>query len=647
MVLHRIKLFGLALSAALLVCQSVHSQPVELSEADKTFIALQEAATKDREEKAAALADQLKDYAIPSYVDYYKLKPRLWKAGASEVDAFLTRYSGTAIADRMRNDWLLELGRRRDWTAFDRHAPLFVLKDDLQVKCYELMSAAAKGKNVAEQARNLLWQPTKYGEGCKALIGGLAKNGQFNEDDVWRQIRLAGEYGLGSLAEQLAGVVGTPKKQVARAVDLPLLRLARGLGKGRDAHETFAIALGRLAKKNHEKAAAYVLKHLSRKLTEAEQGIAWAQIALPSSMLHAPEAIDYWRKAGKAPLSIEGHEWKVRTALRAGDWQMVKDAIEAMPPFLRSEPAWVYWLGRAQAAQGEARAAKKLYESISDEYHYYGQLALEELGHKTAIPNQADATTEAELWPMETNAGLARGLKFFSIGLRLEGMREWSWELLKMRDRELFAAAEYARQHQLLDRMINASSRTRHDFDFAQRYPTPYRDMMRDVTQQLGLDLAWVYGVVRQESRFIPKIRSSAGATGLMQVMPNTAKFVARKIKMQEYNKNQLDDTKINITLGTHYLKMVLNDLDGSQVLATAAYNAGPNRVRAWRAMLTAPMEGAIFAETIPFSETRGYVKHVMSNATYYSALFESRSQSLKTRLGTIAPKNNGNTNLP
>jgi len=640
-------LFGLALSAALLVCQSVHSQPVELSEADKTFIALQEAATKDREEKAAALADQLKDYAIPSYVDYYKLKPRLWKAGASEVDAFLTRYSGTAIADRMRNDWLLELGRRRDWTAFDRHAPLFVLKDDLQVKCYELMSAAAKGKNVAEQARNLLWQPTKYGEGCKALIGGLAKNGQFNEDDVWRQIRLAGEYGLGSLAEQLAGVVGTPKKQVARAVDLPLLRLARGLGKGRDAHETFAIALGRLAKKNHEKAAAYVLKHLSRKLTEAEQGIAWAQIALPSSMLHAPEAIDYWRKAGKAPLSIEGHEWKVRTALRAGDWQMVKDAIEAMPPFLRSEPAWVYWLGRAQAAQGEARAAKKLYESISDEYHYYGQLALEELGHKTAIPNQADATTEAELWPMETNAGLARGLKFFSIGLRLEGMREWSWELLKMRDRELFAAAEYARQHQLLDRMINASSRTRHDFDFAQRYPTPYRDMMRDVTQQLGLDLAWVYGVVRQESRFIPKIRSSAGATGLMQVMPNTAKFVARKIKMQEYNKNQLDDTKINITLGTHYLKMVLNDLDGSQVLATAAYNAGPNRVRAWRAMLTAPMEGAIFAETIPFSETRGYVKHVMSNATYYSALFESRSQSLKTRLGTIAPKNNGNTNLP
>jgi soluble lytic murein transglycosylase len=175
--------------------------------------------------------------------------------------------------------------------------------------------------------------------------------------------------------------------------------------------------------------------------------------------------------------------------------------------------------------------------------------------------------------------------------------------------------------------------------DFSQRYPTPFNDSMYKTTQALGMDMAWVYGLIRQESRFVMQAKSHVGASGLMQLMPATARFVAKKMGLGKLLPEQINETNTNIALGTNYLNMVLTDLGGSQALASAAYNAGPGRPRAWRASLTRPVEGAIFAETIPFNETRGYVKNVLSNATYYAALFEKKPQSLKARLGVVVPK--------
>ncbi len=642
-VLCRSMIAGLVISTASALTPLAHAS----DEADNTFLELREAARKNNASKAAERADRLKNYAIPSYVDYFRLKPRIGDASAKEVHAFLAKYEGSAIADRLRNDWLLELGRQRDWAAFDQQYSRFVLKDDLQLKCYALMSAAAKGQNVAEEARELLTTPKKYGEGCQALIAALAKNGQFNADDLWAQIRLAGEFGSGGIAENLASLTGASDKQVARAVDLPLITLLRGPQSGRAAHETFIIALGRLAKSDHEKAAAFVLKQAAGKLTSSEQALAWAQIALSASTNLAPEAIEYWRKAGNAPLSTEGYQWKVRAALRAGDWNLVRQGIEAMPAALRNDPAWVYWLGRALAAEGRQDEANRLYQSISGEHQFYGQLALEELGHKITIPYQADPVTEEEVAPMAANQGFARALKFFEMDMRFEGVREWNWELRRMNERELLAAAEFARQKHALDRMVNTSDRTKSEFDFRQRFPSPYRNLMFTATQELGLDMAWTYGLIRQESRFVMSARSSVGASGLMQLMPATARYVAKKIGMSDFSQSMVNDPKTNIVLGTNYLKMVLNDLDGSQAMASAAYNAGPKRPRAWRSTLTRTVEGAIFAETIPFAETRGYVKNVLSNATYYAALFDNRQQSLKARLGTVSPKSFVASTLP
>ena len=173
--------------------------------------------------------------------------------------------------------------------------------------------------------------------------------------------------------------------------------------------------------------------------------------------------------------------------------------------------------------------------------------------------------------------------------------------------------------------------------DFSLRYLAPYREVLKTRARQMNLDEAWVYGLIRQESRFIVDARSSAGASGLMQLMPATAKWVAKKMGLKGYRSADVTEVDTNVSLGTYYLKHVLDTLDGQPVLASAAYNAGPGRARAWRP--DSAIEGAIYAETIPFNETRDYVKKVMSNASYYAHNFSQQMQSLKQRLGTIGPR--------
>ena len=645
----RIAGISLVLASAIFMLPNAYAKKslVNFVNDDDVFQALRDAARRDDAAKAGELAAHLPNYAIPSYVDYYRLKPRLRNASEAEVRDFLKRYEGSAIADRMRNDWLLEVGRKRDWTTFDEQYPLFVVDDDMQLKCYALMSKTAKGQNVAADARTLLTSPKDYGEGCHALIATLAQNGQFNFDDVWGQIRLAAENGSTPAARRLSALTDADEKKVEQAIEKPGLVLTNGVGKGREAHELFVIALGRVAKNNHEQ-AAHALRGAAPKLSAQEQALGWSQIALQASFKLAPEAFpDYWDKAGAAPLSNDGRQWRVRMALRAGDWKQVKAGIEAMPASLRNNPAWVYWMGRALQAEGRKAEARVLFQSIADQIHFYGQLALEELGQKITVSQNPQPVTPAEIALIADNPGFRRALRFFDMNLRFEGVREWNWELRKMNEREHFAAAEFARQNNMLDRMVSTSDRTRSEFDFNQRFPSPFRDVMYSTTKALGLDMAWVYGLIRQESRFIMNARSHVGASGLMQLMPATAKFVARKIGMHQFTPNQVNDTDTNIQLGANYLNMVLKDLDGSQAMASAAYNAGPGRPRAWRSTLTHTVEGAVFAESIPFNETRGYVKNVLSNATYYAALFEGTPQSLKTRLGTVAPKGFVPTDLP
>ncbi|PWK38743.1 lytic transglycosylase domain-containing protein [Cupriavidus plantarum] len=602
---------------------------------DDAFVALREAARKNDADRAATLSAALVDYPIPSYVEYFRIKPQMFdSSGLARIDApdeqvrtFLQRYQGEAIADRMRNDWLLVLGKKRDWANFDAEYPKFVLKDDTQVECYALLSRALKGQNVAAESRAALSDVRYYGEGCVDLIGYLAQSQQIQRSDVAFQARQALEQNYTTLAARIAATVPD----------------ARGDS------DTLATIV-KMARNDPSQAAAY-LNASASSLSRDEQGAAWGVVGQYAAKKLAPEAAGYYRRqidlGGNQWLSDETQEWRVRAALRQGDWRQVRQSIELMRPELRAkDPAWTYWYGRSLAADKRPDEARAQYESIASQFNFYGQLASEELGNRIALPVRT-TVSDAEAMAMRTRPGFVRAQKFYDLNLRFEGNREWNWELRGMSDRELIAAADYARRIELLDRAVNTADRTRTEHDFSLRFLMPYRDIMQRATDDVGLDMAWAYGLIRQESRFIMNARSSAGAHGLMQVMPATAKYVARKIGMNDFSPSMMGDPNINILLGTNYMSMVLTDLDSSWTLASAAYNAGPGRPKNWRSSLNRTVEGAIFAETIPFTETRTYVKNVLSNATYYAALMSGRPQSLKDRLGSVAPSSVTTTSLP
>jgi soluble lytic murein transglycosylase len=369
-----------------------------------------------------------------------------------------------------------------------------------------------------------------------------------------------------------------------------------------------------------------------------------------------PAAAAYFRRAeamalranGTIAWSDETLAWQVRAALRAGptDWRLVRAAVDGMSEIQQREAAWAYWGARADHAlalegpEGESQRSRALrsLQAISGQMDFYGKLAAEHLGQELRLPAKPSALTSTEREAARGHAGLARAVHLIDIGLRAEGVREWNFSLRGMGDRQLLAAAQLACDREIWDRCINTSDRTRGEVDVAQRFPMPFRDAVVTQANRTGIDPAFVYGLIRQESRFVMDARSHAGASGLMQIMPATARWTARQIGVP-YAPGRLYDRDLNLRLGTSYLKLLLDDFEGSQALAAAAYNAGPGRPRRWR---DGPeLDPAMWAETIPFSETRDYVKKVLSNAVYYAAILRDEEPlSLRARLGaSIGPR--------
>jgi soluble lytic murein transglycosylase len=355
----------------------------------------------------------------------------------------------------------------------------------------------------------------------------------------------------------------------------------------------------------------------------------------PRAHASITRALKWFARAGDTPLDDRHLAWKVRAALRAGDWQMVRESIDRMSFGAAHQPVWVYWYGRALASGGEEMGSRAYFLRIAGQTDFYGLLAAEELGYVLALPDITHVPSEEEVAAAAEEPGLKRALELIRLGIRVEGVREWVFTIRSFDDERLLAAAELARRSGVYDRAIHTADRTSRLHNFTLRYPMPYQDVFRGYAATHGVDEAWVLGLVRQESRFNTDARSNAGAAGLMQVMPRTARYVAAKIGLRNYRPKTVTEVETNVTLGTGYLRLVMEQL-GHPVLASAAYNAGPRRARRWRD--DGPLEGAVYIESIPFPETRDYVKKVMANAVYYAAVLEKKPVPLKTRLGVIQP---------
>ncbi|MEY2953775.1 MAG: hypothetical protein RLZZ401_1862 [Pseudomonadota bacterium] len=648
------------------------------SRSDDVLLEMNQAFKKADRKRLTALLPQVRGHALEPWAAYWELKARLDDASGQEVQDFAARYAGSYQEDRLRNDWLLLLGQRRDWTTFAAEYPKYRMGDDREVRCYALLiehlrlGASAAPTLADEVRRNWLGQ-RDADDGCALAADRLIDARKMSPDDAWRKARMALD---SNRPRAVRRAVETVAPEALGQLSDALAKPSKFLGMRANSavrKELALLALIKLAQNDMDAARTHLQGRLGTELEPAQRHWGWAALGKQAAQRLQADAADLFSQVGRdSDLSDDLLAWKVRATLRAtgsvggissnvqGRWLQVAHSINAMSDEARRDPTWVYWKARSLLVQGPTYRpeALGLLEGIAGPRGFYEQLALEALGQKISLPARPPAPTVTEKDAARLNPSLNRALLAIGIGLRAEGVREWNYgtNLVNaqgqpggMSERELLAAADLACAAQVWDRCINTSERTRQAFDTTQRYPMPFQEAVVQRASQIGLDPAYVYGLIRQESRFIMDARSGVGASGLMQVMPATARWTARKIGLDGFTPDQITDRDTNIAIGTGYLKLVLDDFAGSMPLAAAAYNAGPSRSRSWR---NGPLlEAAIWAENVPFAETRDYVKKVLANTTAYAALISGKPQSLKSRLGLVGPRDASapapNTELP
>ena len=606
------------------------------------FKAAREAVRAGDKARFERLVPKLQGQGLDAYIEYWRLLLDMRKGDHAPILSFLSRYDKQYIAEQLRSDWLRHLGLTQQWALFDSQYPALV-QPNQELRCFAMLSRLSRGDaSVFNEAMPMWFTLADPPEPCVTVLETLVTTGRVRVNDVWTRVRLQFEATRLRAARQTVRHLPkneTPDPRVmAVVIDTPLQWLAKNemFDKRKQTQRELAIlAVSRIARSDPHQAARS-LTQIQNRLEASEIEWAWSQIAWRGAMRHIPEALDWYGKAGETQLSDSLIQWKARIALRNKNWTALQGTIQSMRPELASNPTWIYWHGRALREIGKTREGNTFFEKIAGQPHFYGHLAGEELGQLVTAPKRTTPSTREELERISTNPGILRSLALFRVDLRVEAVREWNWAMRGLDDRGLLAAATVAMQAHVYDRAISSADRTRTEHNFFLRYPAPFKGHISQAARNQALDEAWVYGLIRQESRFIINAKSSAGASGLMQLMPNTARWVARRIGIKDYHHSQVNNLDINLRLGTAYLRMVLEDL-GSPILALAAYNAGPERARRWQA--DHPLEAAIYMETIPFSETRDYVKRVMSNTIYYAALFEGKDQSIKRRLVPIGPR--------
>jgi soluble lytic murein transglycosylase len=640
---------------------------------DEVIVEMGNAFKRGDKARLTALLPQARGHALEAQAAYWDIKARLEEASAQEVQDTMARYAGTYHEDRLRNDWLLQLGKRRDYTSFAAEYPKYRMNDDKEVRCYALLvDSVRSGSITKEMSAELLrnWYAIKDADdGCTQAAERFYAERKITALDVWREARISLEANRPRAASNAVQIVAPDAMPAMAEVSASPARYltGRATAAGNVRKELVTLALVKLATSDPDQAATLLDSKWSPSLSAEERSWAWGVIGKQAALKLSAQANDYYANAKNEHLNDDLLGWKVRAALRATEaskgWPVILAAVNEMTDEGRKDPTFAYWKSRAlkgmvagkpttvisntsgtptAVLRPELAEAQQLLEGIASPRGFYEMLATEELGQRITAPARPAPVTASEKEGARLSAGLNRALYAIAIGLRSEGVREWNYTTNLhtrggMSERDLLAAADFACDRQVWDRCINTSERTKEGMDTDQRFPMPFKDAVVRRSKDIGLDPAYVYGLIRQESRFIMDARSVVGASGLMQVMPATARWTAKKIGLEGFTADQINNRDTNITIGTAYLKLALDDFAGSMPLAAAAYNAGPNRPRAWR---NGPlMEAAAWAENVPFAETRDYVKKVLSNTTMYAAILTGQPQSLKNRLGSVGPR--------
>ena len=577
-----------------------------------------------------------------------------------EFEHFFALHRDEYIAENALHEYLkIEAERLSAESFLKLYSQLVWNQDDPDLRAWNAIHRleSAAGKNAREEelsAAKLLYRDS----------GSLAKESYqrlgdaiAGEDRSWlwtRVVVLLQKSGTGKEIKRVLAELPRPElpasiRELHEILDRPNAWLRRQKKLERVPARLAVFASLRLSRTDPAAAARLAEAAVDPKAGSFWKSLVWSRIGFTAMSRLDPRALGWFARAGsdlsRMPYAVSSPEqlkaWRARAELRAGNWYSLGKAIDAMNEASRSEEVWTYWKGRSYAARGLSDLARTEYEKIANRITFYGKLSADALGRPYAFshpPKEMPKASEIAQWGK--NPSIRRAEVLYRMQLYREGHREWNWAMRGISPYESIALAAYARQERLVHRMINTSMKSGTALVVVeQRFPRPHAELIERVSNAQELPSSWVYGLIRQESRFIPAVSSSVGARGLMQLMPGTASWTARQLGIEHYDEGRtLTELEMNLVLGSAYLHMLYADSGESFILATAAYNAGPRRARIWRNTLSDAMEAAVFIETIPYFETREYVKNVLANMQTYSMLTGEPIKNFTGFLGKVTP---------
>jgi len=612
----------------------------ELDDERGRFLAARKALNEGKTAQFEKLADGLRDYPLYPYLRYAWLSKRLSLKREPEIREFLDAWEDVPVSTLLRNAWLRRLVRAGRWQSFLEY---YRDTDSVKLQCQALHARirTKRTEGIIDDTRRLWLVGKSQPSECDPAFEHLYANGGVDDDLVWQRIRLAMAKGQTSLAVFLSRRLDAEDQQWVvkwqKAHLNPVWHLRHTRWQDQPVvREIYLHAVKRAVRSNPARADE-LWQELKKRHDFSPQQASDAEraIALRAAYTGHPDAWQWIGRYREAKDDDIIREWRIRTALAAEDWQAVRTSIEQLPYEERMSTRWRYWRANALLNTGDTQRANLLFRRIAKSRDYYGFLAADRLGLDYTLDDQPIHWTQPEIDALLDIPGILRARELFLAGQLTDARREWREVIRQLDTRQLQLASVLASQIGWHDRAILTVAQSDHFDDLKLRFPIRFSEHIEKSASSNRLDPAWVYGVIRQESVFMHDARSSAGARGLMQIMPSTGRAIARKLGIKRFSIANLYEPARNIHFGTSYLRQMLDRFDDNMVLATAAYNAGPLRVDKWL-----PKAGCqrpdIWAERVPFTETRNYLSRVMAYSVIYDWRLTDRAGRVSQRMRNI-----------
>ncbi|UTW08433.1 transglycosylase SLT domain-containing protein [Pseudomonas benzenivorans] len=600
------------------------AQATSLDQQRQYYDEAKRALAKGNSEPYRRYANALRDYPLEPYLAYDELTARLKSASNGEIEKFLAEHGDLPQAGWMKLRWLRWLAERGEWQTFVNHydPALNFTELDCLYGQYQLRHGQTEaGYATAEK----LWLVGKsQPEACDPLFERWDAAGQLTEKRRWQRIKLAAEARNYGLAKYLAKTLPSLDRQGQLLIEVAqkpqlLSQTARFAPADWAMADVVGLGLRRLARQDPEKALSLLDGYAQRMRFSSEEKVAIArEIGLTLAKRFDARALEVMAKYDPELRDNTVSEWRARLLLRLGRWNEVHQLTRQMPADLAQSSRWRYWQARSlQLAQPNSQEPQALYQGLAKERDFYGFMAADQVKAPYHLNNKPLALDSKTLAKVRNAAGIRRALEFHARGQIVDGRREWYHVSRLFSREELVAQARLAYDKGWYFPAIRTISQAQYWDDLEVRFPMAHRSELTSEAKKRGLHSSWVFAITRQESAFMADARSPVGAMGLMQLMPATAKETARRFGISLPSTQLAYRPEVNIQLGAAYLSQIYGQFKGNRVLASAAYNAGPGRVRQW-------LRGAdhlaydVWIENIPFDETRQYVQNVLSYSVIY-----------------------------